>query len=130
MFVLAAMTYVEGSSLHQDRGGSTVFARYAFNELWSFIAGWAILLDYTILIAVTAFSATNYLAVFHREFDSGSAGAGCCRWRSSATSWCATSAASRATRVNRITALVLADIALQVAAHRPRPDPASSTSTR
>ena len=35
MFVLAAMTYVEGSSLHQDRGGSTVFARYAFNELWS-----------------------------------------------------------------------------------------------
>ena len=38
----------------------------------SFIAGWAILLDYTILIAVTAFSATNYLAVFHREFGSGS----------------------------------------------------------
>ena len=34
-FVLAAMTYVEGASLHQDRGGSTVFARYAFNELWS-----------------------------------------------------------------------------------------------
>ena len=26
-------TYVEGASLHQDRGGSTVFARYAFNEL-------------------------------------------------------------------------------------------------
>ena len=31
--LLAAMTYVEGASLHQDRGGSTVFARYAFNEL-------------------------------------------------------------------------------------------------
>src|SRR4029077_9106079 len=59
MFVLAAMTYVEGSSLHQARGGSTVFARYAFNEFWSFFAGWAILLDYTILLAVTAFSATN-----------------------------------------------------------------------
>ena len=58
------MTYVEGASLHQDRGGSTVFARYAFNELVSFIAGWAILLDYIILIAVTAFSATNYLAAF------------------------------------------------------------------
>ena len=27
------MTYVEGASLHQDRGGATVFARYAFNEL-------------------------------------------------------------------------------------------------
>ena len=63
LFALTAMTYVEGASLHQDRGGSTVFARYAFNELVSFIAGWAILLDYVILIAVTAFSATQYLRV-------------------------------------------------------------------
>ncbi len=64
MFSLTAMTYVEGASLHQDRGGSTVFARYAFNELVSFVAGWAILLDYVILIAVTAYSATQYLRVF------------------------------------------------------------------
>jgi APA family basic amino acid/polyamine antiporter len=64
LFVLTAMTYAEGASLHQDRGGSTVFARYAFNELVSFIAGWAILLDYIILIAVTAYSATQYLKVF------------------------------------------------------------------
>ena len=64
LFSLTAMTYVEGASLHQDRGGSTVFARYAFNELVSFVAGWAILLDYIILIAVTAYSATQYLKVF------------------------------------------------------------------
>ncbi|HEX7611086.1 MAG TPA: amino acid permease [Solirubrobacteraceae bacterium] len=64
LFMLTAMTYVEGASLHQDRGGATVFARYAFNELVSFVAGWAILLDYVILIAVTAFSATEYLRVF------------------------------------------------------------------
>ncbi len=64
LFTLTAMTYVEGASLHQERGGSTVFARYAFNELLSFIAGWAILLDYVILIAVTAYSATQYLHVF------------------------------------------------------------------
>ena len=63
-FVLAAMTYVEGASLHQERAGATVFARYAFNELWSFIAGWALLLDYVILVAVTTFSATNYLAAY------------------------------------------------------------------
>ena len=67
LFTVTAMTYVEGASLHQDRGGSTVFARYAFNELVSFVAGWAILLDYVILIAVTAYSATQYLHVFwHR----------------------------------------------------------------
>ena len=64
LFTLTAMTYVEGASLHQDRGGSTIFARYAFNELVSFIAGWAILLDYIILIAVTSFSATQYLKSF------------------------------------------------------------------
>ena len=71
MFLLAAMTYVEGSSLHQDRGGSTIFARYAFNELWSFIAGWAVLLDYVILIAATVFSATNYLGAFWEPFGEG-----------------------------------------------------------
>jgi basic amino acid/polyamine antiporter, APA family len=65
-FALTALTYVEGASLHQDRGGATVFARYAFNELVSFIAGWAVLLDYIILIAVTTYSATQYLRVFWR----------------------------------------------------------------
>ena len=64
LFALAATTYAEGASLHPERSGSTVFARYAFNELVSFIAGWAILLDYIILIAVTCYSATQYLKVF------------------------------------------------------------------
>src|SRR3712207_6039169 len=70
-FVLATMTYVEGASLHQDRAGSTVFARYAFNELWSFVAGWAVLLDFLILLAVTSLSATNYLATFWEEAGEG-----------------------------------------------------------
>src|SRR6202022_1557522 len=64
LFGLNAMTYAEGASMHQERSGSTVFARYAFNELVSFVAGWAILLDYIILIAVTAYAATQYLKVF------------------------------------------------------------------
>jgi basic amino acid/polyamine antiporter, APA family len=70
-FVLATMTYVEGASLHQDRAGSTVFARYAFNELWSFVAGWAVLLDFLILLAVTSLSATNYMATFWEEAGEG-----------------------------------------------------------
>jgi basic amino acid/polyamine antiporter, APA family len=61
-FGLTAMTYAEGASLHPERGGSAVFARYAFNELVSFVAGWAIFLDYTILIAVTALTVPSYLA--------------------------------------------------------------------
>ena len=60
---------MEGASLHQERGGATVLARYGFNELWSFVAGWAILLDYLILIAIAAFATTDYAAVFWGELD-------------------------------------------------------------
>ncbi|MDX6651216.1 MAG: basic amino acid/polyamine antiporter, family [Solirubrobacteraceae bacterium] len=70
-FVLCVMTYVEGASLHQERAGATVFARYAFNELWSFVAGWAILLDFVILIAITAHTATNYLGAFWGDLQHG-----------------------------------------------------------
>ncbi|HEX5147264.1 MAG TPA: amino acid permease [Conexibacter sp.] len=70
-FSLTSMTYVEGAALHRERGGSSVFARYAFNELVSFVAGWVILLDYAILLAVTAFTATNYLAEFSSPLGSG-----------------------------------------------------------
>jgi APA family basic amino acid/polyamine antiporter len=70
-FALIVPCYVEGASLHQERGGATVIARYAFNELWSFVAGWAICLDYLILIALTAFATTDYVAVFWERFDSG-----------------------------------------------------------
>ncbi|MGH2945493.1 MAG: amino acid permease [Solirubrobacteraceae bacterium] len=71
LFALLVVSYVEGASLHQERGGATIIARYAFNELWSFIAGWAICLDYLILIAICAFGTTDYAAVFWRELDSG-----------------------------------------------------------
>ncbi|MBB4664029.1 universal stress protein [Conexibacter arvalis] len=70
-FALSSMTYVEGAALHRERGGSSVFARYAFNELVSFVAGWAILLDYAILVAVTAFTTTNYLAQFWSPLGTG-----------------------------------------------------------
>ena len=70
-FQLTAMTYVEGASLHQERAGSPVFARYAFNELVSFIAAWALVLDYTILIAVTALTVPSYLAVFWGHLGTG-----------------------------------------------------------
>jgi APA family basic amino acid/polyamine antiporter len=70
-FMLLVLSYMEGASLHQERGGATVIARFGFNELWSFVAGWAILLDYLILIAITAFATTDYMAVFWGEFAHG-----------------------------------------------------------
>jgi APA family basic amino acid/polyamine antiporter len=112
-FVLACMTYVEGASLHQERAGATVFARFAFNELVSFVAGWMILLDYIILIAVTSFSATNYLAAFYAPLGQGTAELLLCFGIILYVAIRNIRGFSK-TRVNRIAALVIADIGLQV----------------
>ena len=71
LFVVIVPCYVEGASLHQERGGATVIARYAFNELVSFIAGWAICLDYLILVALCAFASTDYLGLFWQRLQRG-----------------------------------------------------------
>jgi APA family basic amino acid/polyamine antiporter len=63
-FVLTAMTYIEGNSLHPERGGASTFARYAFDELVAFIAGWAFILDYLIVMALSAFCIAHYLSAF------------------------------------------------------------------
>jgi APA family basic amino acid/polyamine antiporter len=63
-FLITVMTYLEGNSLHPERGGASTFARYALDELWSFIAGWAMLLDYLIVMAIGAFAVPHYLAAF------------------------------------------------------------------
>ena len=70
-FAVTMATYVEGSSLHIERGGASTFARYAFDEFWSFVAGWAILLDYLIVMAIGAVAISEYLTVFWSELDEG-----------------------------------------------------------
>ncbi len=61
LFGLTTLTYVEGSAMFRERGGSSSFARHAFNELIAFVAGWAILLDYLIVLALAAISVPHYL---------------------------------------------------------------------
>ena len=61
IYVLTTMTYVEGGAMFRERGGSNTLARHAFNELVSFIAGWAILIDYVIVIALAAVTIPHYL---------------------------------------------------------------------
>ena len=74
VFLIFSMaTYVEGSSLHRERGGASAFARYAFDEFWSFVAGWAILLDYLIVMAIGAVAISAYLAPFWSELNEGAA---------------------------------------------------------
>ena len=113
-FGLVVLSYVEGASLHQERGGATIIARYAFNELWSFIAGWAILLDYVLLIAITAFATTDYVAVLLdpiagglAEFTFGAAVVAGVAWLN------IRGAGSK--RYERFALIVLADLLLQTA---------------
>jgi APA family basic amino acid/polyamine antiporter len=71
LFVLAALTYVEGGAMYAERGGSSMLARHAFNELVSFVAGWAILIEYIIVIALAAISFAQYLGPIWGGFTHG-----------------------------------------------------------
>jgi APA family basic amino acid/polyamine antiporter len=64
LFVLTAKTYAEGASMFPEAGGSSSFARHAFNDVVSFFAGWALTLDYIITIAISAFFVPHYLGAF------------------------------------------------------------------
>jgi APA family basic amino acid/polyamine antiporter len=64
LFVLTAKTYAEGAAMFPEAGGSSSFARHAFNEWVSFFAGWALTLDYIITIAISAFFVPHYLGAF------------------------------------------------------------------
>jgi APA family basic amino acid/polyamine antiporter len=61
IFYLTAATYAEATAMFPEAGGSSSFARHAFNELWSFFAAWAQMLNYTITIAISAFFVPHYL---------------------------------------------------------------------
>ena len=64
IFAATAATYVEATVMYPEAGGSASFARHAFNELVSFVAGWGQMLNYIITAAISAYSVLHYLAVF------------------------------------------------------------------
>jgi basic amino acid/polyamine antiporter, APA family len=64
IFACTAATYAEGTVRFPEAGGSSSFARHAFNELVSFEAAWAQMLNYIATIAVSAFFVPHYLSVF------------------------------------------------------------------
>src|SRR3954464_8403286 len=61
IFYLTAATYAEATSMYPEAGGSSSFARRAFNEFWSFFAAWGQMLNYTITIAISAFFVPHYI---------------------------------------------------------------------
>jgi basic amino acid/polyamine antiporter, APA family len=64
IFAFTALTYTEGTVRYPEAGGSSSFARHGFNELVSFGAAWAQMLNYVITIAISAFFVPHYLSIF------------------------------------------------------------------
>ena len=61
IFFFTAATYAEATAMYPEAGGSSSFARRAFNEFASFFAAWGQMLNYTITIAISAFFVPHYL---------------------------------------------------------------------
>jgi basic amino acid/polyamine antiporter, APA family len=64
IFAATAATYTEATTMYPEAGGSSSFARRAFNEFWSFFAAWGQMLNYIITVAISAFFVPHYLGVF------------------------------------------------------------------
>jgi basic amino acid/polyamine antiporter, APA family len=64
IFACTAATYTEATTMFPEAGGSSSFARHAFNEFWSFFAAWGQMLNYIITVAISAFFVPHYLGVF------------------------------------------------------------------
>jgi APA family basic amino acid/polyamine antiporter len=64
IFMATAATYAEATTMYPEAGGSSSFARHAFNEFWSFFAAWGQMLNYIITVSISAFFVPHYLGVF------------------------------------------------------------------
>jgi basic amino acid/polyamine antiporter, APA family len=62
LFLLVSFSYAEGTAALPETGGAATFVRRASNDLAGFMTGWALFLDYLIVIALSALFLPHYLA--------------------------------------------------------------------
>ncbi len=77
-FLIASVTYVatglaysELATTYPYAGGAHIYAMKAFNDLFGFIAGWAVMLDYTVDIALFSLASAGYLSFFFPNIVNG-----------------------------------------------------------
>jgi APA family basic amino acid/polyamine antiporter len=61
LFIVVALSYAEGTTAIPETGGAATFVRRAFNDFVGFLTGWALFLDYLIVIALSALFMPHYL---------------------------------------------------------------------
>ena len=74
IFLIVSLSYAEGTAAIRETGGAATFVRIAFNDLVGFVTGWALFLDYLIVIALSAVFVPHYVAgaffaKIHRPWD-------------------------------------------------------------
>ena len=62
LFLVVSLSYAEGTAALPETGGAATFVRRASNDLFGFMTGWALFLDYLIVIALSALFLPHYLA--------------------------------------------------------------------
>ena len=60
LFLVVALSYAEGTAALPETGGAATFVRRAFNDQLGFLTGWAVFLDYLIVIALAALFVPHY----------------------------------------------------------------------
>src|SRR3954464_5498073 len=63
LFLVVTLSYAEGTTSIGETGGAATFVRVAFNDLAGFLTGWALFLDYLIVIALSALFFPHYLGL-------------------------------------------------------------------
>ena len=63
LFLVVTLSYAEGTTSIGEAGGAATFVRVAFNDLAGFVTGWALFLDYLIVIALSALFFPHYLGL-------------------------------------------------------------------
>src|SRR3954471_11557058 len=63
LFLVITASYVEGTTAYRGTGGAAAFVRVAFNDFAGFLTGWALFLDYLIVIALSALFIPHYLGL-------------------------------------------------------------------
>src|SRR5256885_13950569 len=61
LFLVVTLSYAEGTTTIGELGGAATFVRVAFNDFAGFLTGWALFLDYLIVIALSALFFPHYL---------------------------------------------------------------------
>jgi APA family basic amino acid/polyamine antiporter len=62
LFLVVSLSYAEGTAALPEAGGAATFVRRAFNDLAGFVTGWALFLDFLIVLALSALFAPHYVA--------------------------------------------------------------------